>query len=535
MWVALASGGVRAEEAPQPSSVPDDAALEAAGAVIGKITIHAASIFDTDDPKENKKLFRAANKLHRTTRDRVIRRQLTFAEGDRYSRAALDESERHLRHNGYLYDAEIRPVAYDGATVDIDVHTRDVWTLRPAIGFHRSGGVNAFHFGLHDANFLGLGKSVEIERVNGVDRTQTLASYVDPGVAGSHVRFHIGYSNNSDGSSSTIGVERPFWRLEEHWGGGIRGETADRTDSLYALGHITNQFQERWTFGNVYYGRLLESSERTTHRLMVGATFDQSLFSPLATADPLAPRPPDRTLAYPWVGVSLVHDGFVRAHDLDKIGRTEDVNLGLDFSAKLGLTAPVFGADRTAAIADFHWHNGFNPGFGQMVSLDASVRGRAGSRGVEDGQLDIATRYYHRSSDVRLFFLGLSGSAAANLDPDHQLLLGGDNGLRGYPLRYAFGDKRILLTVEQRFFYDREFFHLMRLGAAIFADVGKAWGEMPSPAAHLGVLKDLGFGLRFGQTRSAHAAMLKVDFAIPFDLPGGGFHPQVLVTTGETF
>jgi hypothetical protein len=29
--------------------------------------------------------------------------------------------------------------------------------------------------------------------------------------------------------------------------------------------------------------------------------------------------------------------------------------------------------------------------------------------------------------------------------------------------------------------------------------------------------------------------MLKVDFAIPFDVLGGGFHPQVLVTTGETF
>jgi hypothetical protein len=523
------------EVAPEPRSVPDDATLEAEGAVIGKITIHAANIFDTEDPKENKKVLRGANHLHRRTRDHVILQQLTFAEGDRYSRAALDESERHLRHNGYLYDAEIRPVAYDGTTVDIDVHTRDVWTLRPAIGFHRSGGVNAVHFGIRDANFLGLGKSVEVERINGVDRTQTLADYLDPGIAGSHVRFHVGYSNNSDGSSAAIGFERPFWRLTESWGGGIRGETTDRTDSLYALGEITNQFQERWTFGNVYYGRLLASSGRTTRRLMVGVTYDQSLFTPLATADPLTPHPPDRTLSYPWVGVSLLHDGFVRAHDMDKIGRTEDVNLGLDFSAKLGFAAPAFGADRTAAVADLHWHNGFNPGWGQIVTLDASAKGRVTSGGVEDGQLDISTRYYHRSSDFRLFFIGLSASAVANLDPDHQLLLGGDNGLRGYPLRYAFGEKSILLTVEQRFFLDREFFHVMRLGGAVFADVGKAWGEMPSPAAHLGVLKDIGFGLRFGQTRSAHAAMLKVDFAIPFDVLGGGFHPQVLVTTGETF
>ena len=40
------------------------------------------------------------------------------------------------------------------------------------------------------------------------------------------------------------------------------------------------------------------------------------------------------------------------------------------------------------------------------------------------------------------------------LDPDMQLLIGGDNGLRGYPLRYEAGTSRALLTVEQRFYTD---------------------------------------------------------------------------------
>src|SRR5262245_37419126 len=176
--LAVASG--------EPSAVPDDATLEAAGAVVGTITIQAGSIFDTDDPKENTWIFRAADKLHMTTRERVIRRQLTFAEGDRYSRRTLDESERHLRHNGYLYDAKIRPVRYDGSAVDLVVETRDVWTLRPGAGFGRSGGVNRFHFGLHDANFLGLGKSVMLEYVSGIDRSGTLVNYLDPALGGTH-------------------------------------------------------------------------------------------------------------------------------------------------------------------------------------------------------------------------------------------------------------------------------------------------------------------------------------------------------------
>ena len=40
------------------------------------------------------------------------------------------------------------------------------------------------------------------------------------------------------------------------------------------------------------------------------------------------------------------------------------------------------------------------------------------------------------------------------LDPDQQLLIGGDTGLRGYPLGYESGTSRGLLTVEQRFYTD---------------------------------------------------------------------------------
>ena len=163
------------------------------------------------------------------------------------------------------------------------------------------------------------------------------------------------------------------------------------------------------------------------------------------------------------------------------------------------------------------------------------MKGRATEDAVEDGQLDVAARYYHRDNDFSLFFMSLSGSAAANLDPDHQLLLGGDNGLRGYPLRYALGDKSILLTLEERFCHParvlsppadrRRGLHGRRQGVE----------EGPSPASHLGVLKDLGFGLRFGHPARRTPPSRARGRRRSFDIPGGGFHPQILVTTGETF
>ena len=101
---------------------------------------------------------------------------------------------------------------------------------------------------------------------------------------------------------------------------------------------------------------------------------------------------------------------------------------------------------------------------------------------IEDGQArnliaDAGAKYYWRWRTDWLLYAALSGTVTDSLDPDMQLLLGGDNGLRGYPLRYESGTSRALLTVEQRFYTDWYPFRLVRVGGAIFADVGRTWGS----------------------------------------------------------
>src|SRR5262249_11539462 len=119
--------------------VPPDEELERAGAIVGEIYVDAQDIFDLNDPKEDKVLFRAANQLHITTRDSVVLQQLLFHSGDLYSARLLQESERILRSARYLYDASVRPIAYHDGRVDVAVTTRDVWTLNPGISFGRHG------------------------------------------------------------------------------------------------------------------------------------------------------------------------------------------------------------------------------------------------------------------------------------------------------------------------------------------------------------------------------------------------------------
>jgi hypothetical protein len=141
----LLFGAVRcAAAAGDAAPIPPPAELEARGAVIGEVTVVVGDVFDTTIDGEDGWLYRTANKLHINTRPSVIRSQLLFQPGDPYKHRIVEETERNLRQRNYLYDATIVPVGWDGHAVDLEVRTRDVWTLNPGVNFSRKGGENAF-------------------------------------------------------------------------------------------------------------------------------------------------------------------------------------------------------------------------------------------------------------------------------------------------------------------------------------------------------------------------------------------------------
>ena len=113
--------------------------------------------------------------------------------------------------------------------------------------------------------------------------------------------------------------------------------------------------------------------------------------------------------------------------------------------------------------------------------------------------------------------------------------LGGDSGLRGYPLRYQGGEARALLTLEQRYFTDWYPFRLFRVGAAAFIDTGRTWGETPLSTPSLGLLKDIGIGLRLGSSRSGLGNIIHIDLAFPLDGDPSISKVQLLVETKQRF
>ncbi|HZD54678.1 MAG TPA: hypothetical protein VE080_00350 [Candidatus Aquicultoraceae bacterium] len=517
LCLALCLAAGPASEAAPGEPLPSDAELVARGTVIGEILVRNENIFDIADPKEDNRLFRLANRLHAKTRPWVIRGQLLFRSGDPYDPRLLEESERILRSNNYLYDARIRPVAFGDGRVDVEVRTRDVWTLNPGISFGRKGGANTTSVDFEELNLAGTGIGIGAARASTPDR-DTFSVFLKTGrIADTWIRTDLVLSENSDGRTRRAQLERPFYSLNTRWAASVSYADDLRVDTLFGREGVAGTFQTRAEKQGVAAGWSPGLKGRWVRRYRAGFTRDASRFAPAPGDVPSDPVPPDRILAYPWIGFELVEDAFETARNRDQIARTEDFFLGTRLLAALGYSSSAFGGDREAAVVSSVFGTGFRPAESTTVLVEAAADGRYEGGSVRDAVLSTVDRLYVRLAERWLAFFLLSARRGVNLDLDHELALGGETGLRGYPRKYQAGDRSVLFTVEGRYYSKLYIFRLFHLGGAAFFDMGRAWGGGFARAPDPGVLRNVGAGLRIGNARSGLGQVIHVDVAFPLD------------------
>lgn len=524
--------------------VPEPQTLVAEGARVGSIHIRVGDIFDPAVEEEDRPLYHLVNRLHITTRDPVVSGLLLMRQGDLYDPRQLAESERLLRSERIFYDASIRPTCYRDGLVDLVVEVRDVWTLHASASINRAGGENGTRLELQDANFLGTGKDIAVAHKSNVDRTTTLARYRDPSLFGTRARLETWYADTSDGGFQVFDLRQPFYSLDSRWAAGLRVRLEERVDDLYARGEVRDSFEHEQDFAEVFGG--VSPGLRNGHslRLLAGATFIEDRFSRAPEEPPATVVPEDRTLAYPWLGFEWLEDDFRRTFNLDQLSRTEDLHLGLSLRGRVGYSSTSFGASRDQAVFSLTGRDGLEIGDDKLLLFRGGLSGRWGSPGSENVRASLAARLYWRNFKSSLFFADVSVAGVRNLDPEHQLLLGGDSGLRGYPLRYQEGDRRFLITLEQRFYTPLHLFNVVQVGAAVFADVGRAWfpeGSLPGAGGGRlgdggdGLLTDVGLGLRLGSSRSGRGTLVHLDVAFPLSGDSSIDQVQWLITTRESF
>src|SRR5690606_28620717 len=302
----------------------------------------------------------------------VVENVLLFAPGDRFEPRLLAESARLLRSRDFLVEASVEPAAYheESNTVDILVVVRDGWSLSPELEIGRNGGENELGFGVEESNLLGTGKGLTVSYSTDVDRDEVYFGYSDPNVRGSRARLDVVLANTSDGDRLSIAAGRPFFALDTRWSAAGLVLDEERIQTIYDLGETIDEFSHQRRTLSVEGGWSRGLRGDRALRWLGGVTYDEHRFTPAPDVPNPLQLPPDRKLVYPWVGFQLIEDDFRVMTELNDIGRTEDVPLGLNVKAKLGFAAESFGSDRRATLLDVSASKGWEPGRGQLFLLD---------------------------------------------------------------------------------------------------------------------------------------------------------------------
>lgn len=501
---------------------------QAKGLLVGKIQIQAGNVFNPNLPEESQWYHRTINQLHLKTQDQVIAKTLLFKTGSSFNLSLLAESERLLRTRKHLKDARISIEHICGQQVNLRVNTTDNWTLAPAVSFGRSGGNNSKSISLEEHNFLGLGKELSLGFKQDTQRNQTKLTYNDPQVLGTRYQLLLGLQNNSDGKGHQFRIGFPFYKLAEQRAWGLESLALRQQVANYADGKVTQKIGVDAQQDSIFYGWSNHKTPQLTERYRLGWQQVNRRYFPTESTPAIEPA---MQQAYPWFSYERLEDHYTTRENFRTMGRTEDIALGQQLLIEVGFLQPQFGSDAQYVKLFSRYSKGYSPTPNQLSLFTADVTTWLGTGTYRGLRANLQTEWNIYDSSQASWHLSAELHTADNLQHGEQLLLGGDNGLRGYPTGYRSGEHSALVSAERRYYFKKNLFSAVKLGAAAFIDAGTTWGNSQQ-ATWFG---DAGVGLRLIPTRSSSGKIIHVDLAIPFTAKGAMDQFQVLVGTAAEF
>lgn len=500
-------------------AAPRPALILPAGLIISSITIDSHNVFDTELPAENKLLYRAANRVHFTTRDPIIMRELLFAVGDQYNAALAAETERNLRALPFVRRAEIEAAVNGGGTVDVTVHTYDSWTLEVVGNYKRAGGATSMKAGLAEGNILGMGKSGSAVYSNDWGAASADLSYKDRQfLSFKRMQYSIAAHAASGSKSVSMSLDRPFYAsiARSAMGGSVSYGTTE-------VGPVSRQA----IAAGVNYGISMTPSTERTRRIKFGIAAHR--------AESTGPVP-DRARSLTFqIGAEWEELDFLTARRIQKFTHDEDFNLGFGIFPSVGLAPAMraLGSKQTQLIPALALRKGFTWGR-QLLLLNSGYSSRYANGENSNLMASFDAAYFRRGFKYQTMAIHTSLALGWRLDPAAPLVLGEFNGLRGYGVGQFTGSRRFLLNLEDRVYVWDELFSLLDIGMVFFFDSGYVWPQS-SPVKLADLKNSVGVGLRVAPSRSAANSPVRIDLARA--LNGGTNRPRwsLSILGGQAF
>ena len=484
------------------------------------------------------------------TRDHVILRELLFKTGDVYTVEDELESERILRRKPYLGSAEI-DAAWDAetSTVEIRVIVIDLWSVIPALDIPAfSKDSSDFLVQVVDSNMFGTGNQAQFryQRISEAKiptRSLIRTRYTEPRLFSSHWEFDGFYTQQRVGDSWEVSLQRPQYTLKTRWSAAFKASEHIDSKHWYEHGTPTDKYgrSRQQSTGQItrFFGDRHKQLQLSAWGLSERSKFTPPEISPGTTCGETKSRfaPQDRDIKI--LGISVGHRDidFVRSRYVNQMGRVEDIAVGYGYSMSIGYGSPFYGSDRSETVLNWLFSLSLAHQDSLFLNTHADYTTRLSSEpreSVFNGRIKLARKnLLYQTLAARLstvFEFGREGES--------QVILDGENGMRGYS-PYAFnGEKMIILNIESRTIFNggllEKLNSLVVIGSVIFLDLGYIWSGNELVLSQ--PKRSIGAGLRFSIPRLSGSRIYRFDFAYPLDtLEGASRVPVITYGIGHVF
>ncbi len=507
--------------------------LEARHAILAGVEIVVTDVFDVAKAADNTWVGRAANAIHMQTRRGVVLRELLFAVGDPVDARRIHETERNLRRYSFIRDARVTPARVTNDAAWARVEVSDAWSLRGGVNLSRAGGSTTWGARLGEANLLGRGKRLSLAHESNRERATNEVSYTDPQFLDSRWVVSLRYSALSDGTSRLALLQRPYYSIETPYAVGGVVSSASYSLTQYHLGNAVLAIASRTSASTLFASHAYLTKNRTAFRLGAAYQARQDDFGRVTVLGP-GPFPIPDALSRRLRGLSatltMVQDRSATFENLASIGHTEDYNLGWLISGSIGYFAMRLGSTTSAPFGAAGVSKGWRTGGRGLVLASAGVGGRHEVEGWRESAARADVTAYNWRLKWHTLAANVHVASVAGPDPTGWLYLDSTAGLRGYPDHFLAGDRRVVISVDDRIITEWRLLGLLQVGFVGYADAGAIrrfdTGRWSRTYANVGA------GLRFGSLKGGQNSVVQASVAFPLVRDKG--MDRALVVFGNT-
>lgn len=503
-------------------------------------------------------VFRLANRIHIESRPYTISHRLLFREGDEVTRGLLLETEKALRSEEFLADAiiEVGPETPRGRI--IKVTTYDQWTtvvggnlsiqdLKPVdvfLGRWDKVGDREWEYGggAWESNFLGTGTKLGGWYKHTLQRDMVEGRLVNTSVTPYGLQAGLYGAWLSDGHSYQLKVSKPLKSRADRWAFASAFSSLQLSELLYFDANVLDELPPALADSLAGGAHILREYRQVTAdsilldltrsfgtdlKFNIGPTFlwqdryqkgtsvppDSGALADLPLpASALGPHL--RTEALVGVSASLYQYDYKTARNFRNLKWNETVETGWRVTARAAMNQEWLGATRTdfwlaqeAAYGEAWretWFAACSLAAGYFLAPDGTL---------SDGRLDAGFEGQWRQHPRTSTVLSAAWNHLFAAPKSRQLLLGGIEGLPGYPSFYFAGQARFLALAEQRFFPEFEVLTFVTSLAGFLAagNTFPSYGDFDAGDLHY----SLGLGLRLGRSKSTTKMVQHINVSWP--------------------